>query len=137
MGNICKDLERPPMRNSIKLSGIIEIVCMIICGIFSLVKLINIFTSDIRLNDIWTIIQIIVYVIIFAGLIMVVYGLFCTINQAIIKAGIVCFLLGTILSFVTLVYQIINKIGITLYGIFYMILLLLLGYILWRQLANI
>ena len=133
----CGDLDRPPSRSNMSLFAIIELVIMGVCGVLCLIELINMFNSNTKLNEVWTIIQIVVDILIVAGLVFVIYGLFCAPSPSPIRTGIICFVVGAILSLVSLVYQLVAGAGLTVYGLCYMILLFFLAYILWRQSAHL
>ena len=135
--NSCGDLDRPPSRSNMSLFAIIEIVIMGVCGVLCLVQLINMFNSNTPLNNVWTIVQIIIDILIVAGLVFVIYGLFCAPSPAPIRTGILCFVVGAILALVVLVVQLVNGKGLTVYELCYMILLFFLAYILWRQSAHL
>ena len=136
MGNMCGggcgDLERPPSRSNMSLFAIIELVIMGVLAIFCLVELINLFKSDARMNDVMTILKIIVDILIVVGLCLIVYGLFCAMSPSPIRSGILCYLLAALISLVVIVYCLING-GVKFYQFVYAIFLLFLAYFLWRQ----
>ena len=131
-GGGCGDLERPPSRSNMSLFAIIEIVIMGVLAVFCLVELIELFKSDVPMNNVSTILRIIVDILIVVGLCLILYGLFCAMSPGPIRSGIICYLLAAIISLVVLVYYFING-GVTFYQFVYAIFLLLLAYFLWIQ----
>ena len=129
----CGDLERPPSRSNMSLWAIIELVAMGVCALFCLLQLIDLFKNNVNMNDVWTILTIVVDALIVIGLILVVYGLFCAV-PGIIRSGILCFVVGCIIELVILIYQIVDdRDSLTFYGFCYIVLLIVLAYLLWRQ----
>ena len=129
----CGDLERPPSRSNMSLWAIIELVAMGVCALFCLLQLIDLFKNNVNMNDVWTILTIVVDALIVIGLILVVYGLFCA-GPGIIRSGILCFVVGCIIELVILIYQIVDdRDSLTFYGFCYIVLLVVLAYLLWRQ----
>ena len=137
MGNMCGggfgDLERPPSRSNMSLFAIIELVIMGVLAIFCLVELINLFKNDSSLNNVDTILRIIVDFLIVIGLCLIVYGLFCAMSPSPIRSGILCYLLAALISLVVIIYYFVQGSGITFYQFVYAVFLLFLAYFLWRQ----
>ena len=138
----CGDLDNPPSRTNLTLLGIIEIVIMIVVGIvclIDLIRLIQIINKSHNSLGVLEILKIVEYVIIVSGLVMIVYGLFCSPRQGPAKTGIGCFCVGTILAIVVVVLVIYYgwEKDSLLYNILYMIFLIFLAYILWRQSARL
>ena len=129
----CGDLERPPSRSNMSLWAIIELVAMGVCALFCLMQLIDLFNSNANMKNVWTILTIVVDALIVVGLVLVVYGLFCAVGAGTIRSGILCFVVGCIVELVVLIYAIVNGERLTFYGFCYIVLLIVLAYILWRQ----
>ncbi len=89
--------------------------------------------------DVIEILRVIEYGLIVAGLVLIIIGIFCSPSQYQIRTGILCFCVGTILAVVILVLLINDdRTNDTLvFNIFYMIFLIFLAYILWRQSSHI
>ena len=128
----CGELDRPPSASNMSIWAIIELVAMGVCALFCLMELINLFNSNADLSDVWTILTMIDDALIVIGLILVVYGLFCA-GAGMIRSGILCFVIGCIIELVILIYRIVKGEHLTFYGFCYIVLLIILAYILWRQ----
>ena len=131
-GGGCGDMYRPPSRSNMSLFAIIEIVIMGVLGVICLVELINLFQSNASMNNVSTILRIIVDILIVVGLCLIIYGLFCAMSPSPIRSGIICYLLAAIITLVVLVYCFING-GVTFYQFVYAVFLLFLAYFLWIQ----
>ena len=137
----CGDLDNPPSLSNLTLCAIIELVIMLVVGILcavDLVRLIQYMNND----HSWTyfqILKIIEYILIVSGMVLVLVGLFCCPQQGKVRSGIMCFCVGTILAVVIVVLVIVNgyQKDSLLYNICYVILLVCLAYILWRQSARL
>ena len=130
----CGDLERPPSRSNMSIFAIIELVVMAVCGILALQQLIDIFndkTTD--LGNAWTLVTVIIDIVIVVGLVLVIIGLFFSTSSNSIRSGILCFLFGAIASVVLIVYKIVKGDRLTFQNLCFIILLIFLSYILWRQ----
>ncbi len=145
MGNCgqgpCGDIDRPPSRSNNSLFAIIELVIMGVVGVLCLVDLVRLiqWMGDHKDWDVIEILRIIEYGLIVAGLVLIIIGIFCSPSQYQIRTGILCFCVGTILAVVILVLLINDdRTNDTLvFNIFYMIFLIFLAYILWRQSSHI
>ena len=118
--------------------AIVELIVMFVCGILALEQLIWMFNNNVPLSNAWNIIKIIVDILIVTGLVFIIIGLFCSMSGNSIRTGILCFLIGAILSVVLIVFQIIDRNNkITFENLIFMILLIVLSYFLWRQSGNL
>ena len=133
----CDELERPPSRSNMSLWAIIELVIMGVCGVLCLVELINILNSNAKLNDVAIILRIVVDGLIVVGLVLIIIGLFCASGPSYIRTGILCFVIGAIITLVVLILDIVNGATLTFYGFCYIVLLFFLAYLLWRQSAHL
>ena len=130
------NLDSPPSRHNMSLLAIIELVIMGVVGIMCLIELVD--TINYSNPKYWTIIEylkVVVDALIVIGLILILIGLFCSPSQYQIRSGILCFCIGTIICIVITVLVIMNKQNKDrlFYNICYIILLLFLACILWRQ----
>ena len=145
MGNCgqgpCGDIDRPPSRSNNSLFAIIELVIMGVVGVLCLVDLVRLiqYMGDHKDWDVIEILRVIEYGLIVAGLVLIIIGIFCSPSQYQIRTGILCFCVGTILAVVILVLLINDdRTNDTLvFNVFYMIFLIFLAYILWRQSSHI
>ena len=145
MGNCgegpCGDIDRPPSRSNNSLFAIIELVIMGVVGIICLVDLFRLiqYMGDHKDWDVIEILRVIEYGLIVAGLVLIIIGIFCSPSQYQIRTGILCFCVGTILAVVILVLLINDdRTSDTLFfNICYMIFLIFLAYILWRQSSHL
>ena len=134
-GPSCGNIESPPSRSNMSLIAIIELVIMGVVGVLCLIQLIDILQSSPKNWGVIQILNIIVDGLIVAGLALILIGLFCSPSQYQIRTGILCFCIGTIISIVVTVLIIIRKEqeDRIFYNICYIILLVFLAWILWRQ----
>ena len=145
MGNCgegpCGDIDRPPSRSNNSLFAIVELVIMGVVGVLCLVDLVRLiqWMGDHKDWDVIEILRIIEYGLIVAGLVLIIIGIFCSPSQYQIRTGILCFCVGTILAVVILVLLINDdRTNDTLvFNICYMIFLIFLAYILWRQSSHL
>ena len=137
-GPSCGNLDSPPSRQNMSFIAIIELVIMICVGIVCLVEVITLLQSKISFTLI-PILKVVVDGLIVAGLVLVLIGLFCSPSQYQIRTGILCFCTGAILSAVVAILVLLNvdknyhqseTVG---YNICYIIVLVLVSWILWRQ----
>ena len=134
----CGDLDRPPSRQNMSLFTIIELVIMGVVGILCLIGLVDFIKALNKSSGSWdviTILRLIEYVLIVAGLCLIIIGLFCSISQYQIRTGIMCFAVGGIISIVITVMYITDSRYEEnfFYNICYIILMIFLVWILWRQ----
>ncbi len=134
----CGDLDRPPSRQNMSLFAIIELVIMGVVGILCLIGLVDFIKALNKSSGSWdviTILRLIEYVLIVAGLCLIIIGLFCSISQYQIRTGIMCFAVGGIISIVITVMYITDSRYEEnfFYNICYIILMIFLVWILWRQ----
>ena len=113
--------------------GVVGVLCLV-----DLVRLIQ-YMGDHKDWDVIEILRVIEYGLIVAGLVLIIIGIFCSPSQYQIRTGILCFCVGTILAVVILVLLINDdRTNDTLvFNICYMIFLIFLAYILWRQSSHI
>ncbi len=137
-GPSCGNLDSPPSRQNMSFIAIIELVIMICVGIVCLVDVITLLQSKVSFTLI-PILKVVVDGLIVAGLVLVLIGLFCSPSQYQIRTGILCFCTGAILSVVVTILVLLNvdknyhqseTVG---YNICYIIVLVLVSWILWRQ----
>ena len=133
----CDELERPPSRSNMSLWAIIELVIMGVCGVLCLVELIDILNSGKSLNNVYLILRIVVDALIVIGLVLIIIGLFCASGPSSIRSGILCFVIGAIITLVVLILDIVNGEKLTFYSFCYIVLLFFLAYLLWRQSAHL
>ena len=134
----CGDLDRPPSRQNMSLFAIIELVIMGVVGILCLIGLVDFIKALNKSSGSWdviTILRLIEYVLIVAGLVLIIIGLFCSISQYQIRTGIMCFAVGGIISIVITVMYITDSRYEEnfFYNICYIILMIFLVWVLWRQ----
>ena len=110
--------------------GVVGILCLI--GLVDFIKALNKSSGS---WDVITILRLIEYVLIVAGLCLIIIGLFCSISQYQIRTGIMCFAVGGIISIVITVMYITDSRYEEnfFYNICYIILMIFLVWILWRQ----
>ncbi len=135
-GPSCGDLDSPPSRHNMSLLAIIELVIMGVVGIMCLIELVDIINGvDPKYWGLIIILRLVVDALIVIGLVLILIGLFCSVSQSQIRSGILCFCIGTIISIVITVLVIIRKEekDRLFYNICYIILLVFLASILWRQ----
>ncbi len=135
-GPSCGDLDSPPSRHNMSLLAIIELVIMGVVGIMCLIELVDIINGvDPKYWGLIIILRLVVDALIVIGLVLILIGLFCSVSQSQIRSGILCFCIGTIISIVITVLVIIRKEekDRLFYNICYIILLVFLAWILWRQ----
>ena len=137
-GPSCGNLDSPPSRQNMSLIAIIQLVIMICVGIVCLVELVTV----IQYGSSWTLIPILKVVVdglIVIGLVLVLIGLFCSPSQYQIRSGILCFCVGAILSIVVTILVLLkvdksyNQTSTVGYNICYVIVLVIVSWILWRQ----
>ena len=134
----CGNLDSPPSRQNMSLIAIIQLVIMICVGIVCLVELVTVIQN----GSSWTLIPILKVVVdglIVIGLALVLIGLFCSPSQYQIRSGILCFCVGAILSIVVTILVLLkvdkhyNQTSTVGYNICYVIVLVIVSWILWRQ----
>ena len=134
----CPELENPPSRSNMSICAIIELIVMGVVGIMCFVDLFNILNSGAKLNDVWIILSLVIDVLIVVGLILVLTSLFCARSLGSLRSGILCFLVGAIISVVVTIYYIVgsdSKINVS--TLCYIILLIFLVYVLWVQSSHL
>ena len=135
-GPSCGNLDSPPSRHNMSLFAIIELVIMGVVGVICLIELVHVLQNG---NfKYWGLIQylkVVVDALIVIGLVLILIGLFCSPSQYQIRSGILCFCVGTILSIVITILIIMDgkNQDQMLYNICYIVLLVFLAWILWRQ----
>ena len=137
----CGDLDNPPTLSNLTLVAIIELVVMLVVGIICAIDLVDLI-KYMNKNHNWGVIEVlrvIEYALIVAGMVLVLVGLFCCPQQGKVRSGIMCFCVGTILAIIIVVLIIMwgyDKDGI-IFNICYVIFLVCLAYVLWRQSARL
>lgn len=133
----CGDINRPPSRGNMSLIAIIELVIMGVVGVVCLIDLYDLikYMNDDHDWKVFEILRVVEYCLIVAGLVFIIIGLFCSPSQRQIYTGIICFLIGTILAIILTVLVIKDDKGedSLAYNICYIILLVFLAWILWKQ----
>ena len=135
----CGDINRPPSRGNMSLIAIIELVIMGVVGILCAMDLYDMirYMSDDHKWRFFEVLRVVEYVLIVAGLVFILIGLFCSPSQRQIYTGIICFLVGTILAIILMVLHILDvdkgDDENMIYNICYIILLTFLAWILWKQ----
>ena len=130
----CGNLDMPPSRSNLSIFAIIELVVMGVVGVLCAVDLYYYF-KDSRSWDYLTLLKVIDCIIIVAGLVLIIVGLFCCIGTYQIRTGIICFCVGCILAIIITVIILVkgyNKDSM-IFNVCYIVLLVVLAYILWRQ----
>ena len=118
------------------LFAIIELVIMGVVGVICLIELVHVLQNgNFKYWGIIEYLKVVVDALIVIGLVLILIGLFCSPSQYQIRSGILCFCIGTILSIVITVLIIMDgkNQDQMLYNICYIVLLVFLAWILWRQ----
>ena len=135
-GPSCGNLDSPPSRHNMSLFAIIELVIMGVVGVICLVELVHVLQNgNFKYWGIIEYLKVVVDALIVIGLVLILIGLFCSPSQYQIRSGILCFCIGAILSIVITVLIIMDgkNQDQMLYNICYIVLLVFLAWILWRQ----
>ena len=135
-GPSCGNLDSPPSRHNMSLFAIIELVIMGVVGVICLIELVHVLQNgNFKYWGIIEYLKVVVDALIVIGLVLILIGLFCSPSQYQIRSGILCFCIGTILSIVITVLIIMDgkNQDQMLYNICYIVLLVFLAWILWRQ----
>ena len=134
-GPTCGNLDNPPSRTNMSIFAIIELVIMGVVGVLCCIDLYYYFKDGSHNWDTITVLKVIDCIIIVVGLALIIVGLFCCIGTYQIRSGILCFCIGCILAIIItilIIYYKRNNDSIA-FNICYIILLIFLAYILWRQ----
>ena len=135
-GPSCGNLDSPPSRHNMSLFAIIELVIMGVVGVICLIELVHVLQNgNFKYWGIIEYLKVVVDALIVIGLVLILIGLFCSPSQYQIRSGILCFCIGAILSIVITVLIIMDgkNQDQMLYNICYIVLLVFLAWILWRQ----
>ena len=128
---------QPPSRSSMGLFQILELIIMGVCGILCAGNLIEILQSKSSVNSVVLILTIIGDVLVVAGLVLVLMGLFCPCQANNLRTGIVCFVAGAIVFAVAILLPIFKGQSVIVSQILQLILLIFLAYILWIQAGHV
>ena len=137
----CPELDNPPTRSHMGIIQIIELVVMAIVAILCGYDLYNLFKVGPSGWVFWWILSLAVDVLIIAGLVFILMGLFAsTASSQRIRIGIYCFFAGTIIDIVCVVWYLISggsSVDQWLVNLLKAAILIVLAYFLWRQSKNI
>ena len=137
----CPELDNPPTRSHMGIVQIIELVVMAIVAILCGYDVYNLFKVGPAGWVFWWILCLAVDVLIIAGLVFVLMGLFAsTASSQRIRIGIYCFFAGTIIDIVCVVWYLISggsSVDQWLVNLLKAAILIVLAYFLWRQSKNI
>ena len=137
----CPELDNPPTRSHMGIVQIIELVVMAIVAILCGYDLYNLFKVGPAGWVFWWILSLAVDVLIIAGLVFILMGLFAsTASSQRIRIGIYCFFAGTIIDIVCVVWYLISggsSVDQWLVNLLKAAILIVLAYFLWRQSKNI
>ena len=131
--NFLQNLERPPNINNLSISNIIQIVLMIILGCWSGYNLYLQF-NPFKLT-ISFVLQVIIYGLLFCGLIFGFYGMLSEKNVK-MKTGFLCFWVGCISLLIKVIISIFYE-GINFRCLFELLFSLLLGFVILKQIQHI
>ncbi len=133
--NGCEFIYNPPSKSNMGLFQIIELVIMGACGILCGVGLYDLLQVR-NLDSVYLILSIVADVLIVAGLVLVLWGLFCgTSNQ--VRSGIICFVIGSIVFAVYIVLYGVQAKSVRFMEIIDVIILVFISYVLWIQASRI
>ena len=133
--NGCEFIYNPPSKSNMGLFQIIELVIMGACGILCGVGLYDLLQVR-NLDSVYLILSIVADVLIVAGLVLVLWGLFCgTSNQ--VRSGIICFVIGSIVFAVYIILFGIKTKSVRFMEIIDVIILVFVSYVLWIQASRI
>ena len=133
--NGCEFIYNPPSKSNMGLFQIIELVIMGACGILCGVGLYDLLQVR-DLDSVYLILSIVADVLIVAGLVLVLWGLFCgTSNQ--VRSGIICFVIGSIVFAVYIVLYGVQAKSVRFMEIIDVIILVFISYVLWIQASRI
>ena len=137
----CPELDNPPTRSHMGLVQIIELVVMAIVAILCGYDLYSLFKVGPDGWVFWWILSLAVDVLIIAGLVFILMGLFAsTASSQRIRIGIYCFFAGTIICIVCVVWYLISggsSVDQWLVNLLKAAILIVLAYFLWRQSKNV
>ena len=137
----CPELDNPPTRSHMGIVQIIELVVMAIVAILCGYDLYSLFKVGPSGWVFWWILSLAVDVLIIAGLVFILMGLFAsTASSQRIRIGIYCFFAGTIICIVCVVWYLISggsSVDQWLVNLLKAAILIVLAYFLWRQSKNI
>ena len=137
----CPELDNPPTRSHMGIVQIIELVVMAIVAILCGYDLYSLFYVGPSGYVFWWILSLAVDVLIIAGLVFILMGLFAsTASSQRIRIGIYCFFAGTIICIVCVVWYLISggsSVDQWLVNLLKAAILIVLAYFLWRQSKNV
>ena len=136
MSSCREELDIPPSKSHMGVVQIIELVLMGIVGILCITDFIRQLTIHI---SVWIVLAIICDVLIIAGLIYIVIGLFCNPTTNKIRVGIFCFIGGVVIQLVFVFFSLFSKghLADWLMNLVKAVVLIFLCVILWRQSKNV
>ena len=135
----CGDIYNPPSRSNMSIFAIIEIVIMGVIAILCLMELFDFIENDKGGDDFIKFLVIVDDILIVVALCYIVIGLFFSFcGGSKLKMGILLFVAAGILAMIILILQINKGVGDEIwYKIFYLILILFLTFILFKQQARL
>ena len=128
---------QPPSRSSMGLFQILELIVMGVCGLLCAGNLIEIINSKSSANNVVLILTIGGDVLVVAGLVLVLIGLFCPCQGNNLRTGIICFVVGAIVFAVAILFPLFRGGSVLVTQIFQLVLLILLAYVLWIQAGRV
>ena len=134
--NGCEFIYNPPSKSNMGLFQIIELVIMGTCGILCGVGLYTLLQDQELKMTKYVIIVIVADVFIVAGLVLVLWGLFCGTSGQ-IRSGILCFIIGSLIYAVYIILYGIENHGVRFIEIIDVVALVFISYILWIQASRI
>ena len=128
----CGSIDTPPSRSNITIWGIVELVIMFVIGILCLIDFFNLFSTEIGVRSI---ISIVGDGFGIAGLVFIILALWLG-SGGHFKTGILCFLVSILITLVVIVWGLISGGSIGIRTILTVAFDVFLAYVLWRQSAQ-
>ena len=138
MENCLQQSDTPPSKENKSVFAITELaiigIVFVIC-IVDIFRLVHYLKKDGNEWEVIDFLKVVQYILIFVGIILVLVGLLLSLSEFIVKAGIMCFCIGSVIAFVILMLLIgkdRDKDNLV-FNIIYLVVLFLLSLVLWRQ----
>ncbi len=138
MENCLQQIDTPPSKENKSVFAITELaiigIVFVIC-IVDIFRLVHYLKKDGNEWEVIDFLKVVQYILIFVGIILVLVGLLLSLSEFIVKAGIMCFCIGSVIAFVILMLLIgkdRDKDNLV-FNIIYLVVLFLLSLVLWRQ----
>ena len=138
MENCLQQIDTPPSKENKSVFAITELaiigIVFVIC-IVDILRLVHYLKNDGHEWEVIDFLKVVQYILIFVGIILVLVGLLLSLSEFIVKAGIMCFCIGSVIAFVILMLLIgkdRDKDNLV-FNIIYLVVLFLLSLVLWRQ----